>query len=392
MKRTYNAWWFLLVCYSLFLFYTIHLSSSVLNVLKKDSTFVTKEISQIYANTTYGRKVWINLYGLSQRIIGKDVIENFTLCRNSYGKIISPVASMEQTEIDNAAENIKIVYHFLEEKNIPVYYITSLLPISNEEKLPGGMVDYSHENAVRLQKAIGDIQIPIIDLRAGERIGEIQENARFYRTDHHWSMEACYASYAEIINRLEQELGWDLSNKGAYVNLENYYKLNNEKSFLGSYGVKMGEWYTKMDDFVCFIPNWNTEFSFEAYGSIERDGTEEMICRKTGDFLTAMMDIDRIEDKDYYNKFMAFSNGYNVENRVINELPLNDRKLLLISHSYGRPLTQYLALSFKEVRNLDPQLGRYNKNYLQYIEDYKPDLVLILTEFEGGIYFPITVE
>lgn len=90
--------------------------------------------------------------------------------------------------------------------------------------------------------------------------------------------------------------------------------------------------------------------------------------------------------------FLLFSNGYNVENRVINKMALNDYKLLLISHSYGRPLTQYLALSFREVRNLDPQVGRYNKNYLQYIDEYEPDLVLILTEFEGGIYFTITVE
>lgn len=363
-----------------------------MDVLTKNSMFLTNELSQLYSNTECGRRVWINLYGFSQRMMGKDVIENFTLCRNSHGKIISPKAYIGQVEIDNAVENIKIVYQYLEQKNIPVYYITSLLPISNDEKLPKGMVDYSHENAVRLQNAIESIQIPIIDLRTGEKIEKIPEEDRFYRTDHHWSLEACYASYAEIMDRLEYDLGWKLTNGGAYINSDNYHTLINYKSFLGSYGVKMGEWYTKMDDFVCFIPKWKTDFSFEAYGSIEYYGTDEMICRKEGDFLTALMDESRIEDKDYYNKFLAFLNGYDVENRVINKLALNNRKLLLISHSYGRPLTQYLALSFREVRTLDPQVGRYNKNYLQYIENYEPDLVLILTEFEGGIYFPITVE
>ncbi len=392
MKKSYNAWWFLLVCYTFFMFYSIHLSSDVMDVLKKKSVFVTNEISELYSNTEHGRRVWINLYGFSQRVFGKDIIENFTLYRNSYGKIVSPKDRMAQEEIVSGAENIKTIYQYLKGKNIPVYYITSLLPISNDEKLPRGIADYSHENAMRLQEAIESIQIPIIDLRTGERIKEIPGNARFYRTDHHWSLEACFASYVEIVNRLEQDLAWNLSNNGEYFNLDNYQVLIDEKSFLGSYGVKMGEWYTKMDDFVCFIPKWDTDFLFEAYGNIGEHGTDETICRKTGDFLTAMMDKNRMENKGYYNKFMAFSNGYDVENRVVNNRALNDRKLLLIFHSYGRPLTQYLALSFKEVRHLDPQAGRYNKNYLQYIESYEPDVVLILTEFEGGIYFQITVE
>lgn len=55
--------------------------------------------------------------------------------------------------------------------------------------------------------------------------------------------------------------------------------------------------------------------------------------------------------------------------------------VLLISHSYGRPYVQYLSLCFGEVRNLDPQEGRYNENYLQYMEEYRPDLVNIMTKF-----------
>lgn len=41
-------------------------------------------------------------------------------------------------------------------------------------------------------------------------------------------------------------------------------------------------------------------------------------------------------------------------------------------------MTQYLSLSFSEVRYLDPQDGRYNDNYLTYINDYKPDIVIVM--------------
>lgn len=384
MKKTYNAWCFLIFIYIFFLYYSVYLGHDILDVLKHGNVEVMgQEIGQLYSSTDYARKKWINIYGLSQRLLGKDIIDDFSLYRTSYGKIISPRAYVEQDKADNAVNNIEVLYRYLEQQNIPVYYITSLLPISDNEKLPVGMGDYSHENADMLLNALNEIRIPVIDLRTSSKICEIPENTRFYKTDHHWRLETCYAAYVEIIERLEKDLGWNLSNDGMFISSENYNKLVKENCFLGSYGVKMGEWYIGKDDFVCLIPKWETDFSFEAYGSVAAYGTDDMIMKKEGDFTSALMDMGRVEDDDYYNKFFAFSNGYNIENRVINNMAKNDYKLLLISHSYGRPLTQYLSLSFKEVRNLDPQEGRYNKNYLEYIDEFKPDLVLVLTEFEG---------
>ena len=66
----------------------------------------------------------------------------------------------------------------------------------------------------------------------------------------------------------------------------------------------------------------------------------------------------------------------------MNWMAENELKVLLISHSYGRPFTQYLSLCFRETRYLDPQKGRYNDNCLKYIDEYGPDLVLVMTEFE----------
>ena len=63
----------------------------------------------------------------------------------------------------------------------------------------------------------------------------------------------------------------------------------------------------------------------------------------------------------------------------------DEGKLLIISHSYGRPLAQYLALNYHEVRQIDPQEGRFNGNILTYIDGYSPDAVLFLIEFEGEI-------
>lgn len=97
-------------------------------------------------------------------------------------------------------------------------------------------------------------------------------------------------------------------------------------------------------------------------------------------------------DDEYNNKYNAFSNQGSVENRFINHSSLNDKKVLLISHSYGRPLSMYLSLCFGELRNIDLQEGRFTGDICAYIEEYNPDLVIVMTECEGVIAGKITVE
>ena len=280
-----------------------------------------------------------------------------------------------------------LYFSYCEDANISVYYITSILPIADESDLPKGVNDYSHSNVEKLSKYLQEYDIPIINIRDKENIKSINKEDLFYRTDHHWTMETCFSAFQDIIWQLDDELNWKLDANGKYTDLNNYDKIVKKKSFLGSYGVKVGEYYAGMDDFVIYNTKFDSDMVFQSY-----DAKHKLLTEKRGDFYYSMMDGAIIDDNDYYNKYNAFSNNGYVENRVINNLAENDKKVLLISHSYGRPLTQYLGLCFREVRNLDPQEGRYNDNYLAYIEEYNPDLVLIMTEFEGEILCPIPVE
>lgn len=66
--------------------------------------------------------------------------------------------------------------------------------------------------------------------------------------------------------------------------------------------------------------------------------------------------------------------------------------MLLISHSYGRPLSMYLSLCFSELRHIDLQDGRFTGDVVAYIEEYNPDLVIVMTECEGAIAGKITME
>ena len=45
----------------------------------------------------------------------------------------------------------------------------------------------------------------------------------------------------------------------------------------------------------------------------------------------------------------------------------------------------YLSLNFSEVVNLDPQKGRYEGSYIDFIDTFEPDIVLLQVEIEGEI-------
>lgn len=344
-----------------------------------------QEIDGYYMAEIPGRWHFIELYGAVQNILGRETIEDFTLVKTSYGKIEQLQEEQSEEEIIAFADNMEEFYSYVTEKEIPMFYLTSILPVVDSSDLPAGIEEFSHENAQKLLTELELREIPIINLREADAIKDIEKADLFYKTDHHWSMETCYQAFVETIREVNLRLDKGLDLKGIYTNLENYHILLKENCFLGSYGVKVGGYYAGKDDFSVYIPKFTTDFSFQAY-----QRNHDLYEEKRGSFGNVFLDMSLIENDEYFNKYNSFLRGSTIETRIVNYLSDNNLKVLLISHSYGRPFISYLSLCFRETRHLDPQDGRYNDSYLEYIDYYNPDLVLILTEFEGrGIGIPL---
>lgn len=343
-------------------------------------------VDEYFADGIPHQEEWIQTYGWVQRVLGKRAIENFTLFKNNYGKIVCPRSEKSSGEIAAKAQEVMPIFGYLEERGIPYYYMTSLLPIADEQDLPMGVEDDSGENADALLGELQSAGISVFDLRKQSEITAIDKEHLFYKTDHHWSMQGCFAAFQAIIRRMERDYAWELDAE-KWADLQNYHEYIVKEGFLGSYGVKLGKHYSPKEDFDVYLPDGENEFLFQAYNQ-----NHELIQEKEGDFSNALMDWTLLEDADYNNKYNAFLNTSSVESRILNESAGNDKRLLLIAHSYGRPLAQYLGLCFGEVRMLDPQEGRFEGDYLQYIEEYQPDMVLFLIEFEGEIIGNYRVE
>ena len=206
----------------------------------------------------------------------------------------------------------------------------------------------------------------------------------FYITDHHWSGDSCFHAWLALEEWFE--------NSGVLPTEDIYGPEEFEREvipdcFLGSYGVKVGKYYAGKDDYVYYNPLFQPEVLFKQY-----DADETLVNEMSGSWVSTLMDQGILSNKNYNNKYNASLRGFAYINEIVNEQTNNSKKLLVISHSYGRPLVQYLALNFREVRQIDPQSGRFNGNLAEYIDNYRPDYVIFLVEFEGEVVGEFKVE
>ena len=337
--------------------------------VNKVSTTNIRESIESYFTDIQNRERYIELYGAMQRLLGKRQIENFTIYKNNYGRLVMPRSELSNDEIHAKVEELGSVFQHLDEMKIPYLYIESPLPIKSEEELPYGVQDYSSANAKKLHKMISNITT----LNVTGSIN-VSNQDMFYRTDHHWSGDASFETYKAVEEWLLKE-NIISSRRG-----DSKFERIAVSGFLGSYGIKAGHIYAGTDDYVYYLPKFRTNFIYEG-----KDVGDMVTNVQQGEWDSALIDRSILENSDYYNKYNAILWGNSGENRIINVDDTNGKKLLIISHSYGRPLAAYLALDLHETRQIDPQEGRFEGNYIEYIDEYNPDAVLFLCEFEGEI-------
>ena len=348
----------LIICFGFFHFCTGIIRSERIN----------RQSIEPFSQPSIIREQIIDLYGGIQQLIGKRQIENFTIVRNNYFGLVAPKTEIARQRMEIKIAEIETIWNYLRSENIQFLYIKPPLPIANNDDLPYGVKDYSKINASSLHTYLSDIQT--IDLAKHTKLSK---ESVFYRTDHHWSGDASFEAYLILSEWMVRN---NVINSG-YSRDE--FEKHTIEGFLGSYGVKVGKYYNGLDSYVFYQPVFPTMLEFNMC-----DINGKVLETHCGEWYDALMDNRILTDSNYKNKYNAALWGNSGINQIINKNRENG-KLLLISHSYGRPLAQYLSLNFHEVRQIDPQEGRFNGDYISYIRDFKPDFVVFLCEFEGEL-------
>ena len=327
-----------------------------------------KGAENLFNSQFSNKSFYIDLNSLFLKAINKHEMNGVTRDNSDHLHIVN-TGIPDTLTIKKDSQSILTLFEYARKNNIKFIFVQAPAKvIEGQTVLPVGIRDSTNEIYDLWRGIMAENQIPVVDLRES-----LKDSIDFYKTDHHWTTTTSMHAAESIIESLNANYNSGITPYWTPSNGPQYKKMVWAKSFLGSYGIKVGRFfYSGKDDFEMYVPTFKTNIEYTHYmnGKIEK--------KKIGSFEKAFLDYEILDDPNYKNKYNACLFGGYVENVIINHYAANNTKVLLVTDSFGRSMSQYLSLYFKELRYLDPQKGRYNDSYIKYMDRYKPEIVIVM--------------
>jgi hypothetical protein len=327
---------------------------------------------------------YINLFGLVQRVNGvRCVFEEdpeLKVVKLDNGALT--YVTQKENDLPEKAANVAEFKNSLAEKGIPLMYVQCPFKVQkNNPGLPCGVSDYSNENAdnfIAELKKRGVDSLDLRDLFPGEQAGK---NPAFFKTDHHWLPQTALLAAGELGKKLNTAYGFNMDLN--LLEAEKFKTETHEDIFLGSIGRRVGRYYAGTDDFPLILPEYDTHFSCEF---IKKDTPA---IKRTGSFEEVWIFREHLK-KDYFNvnSYAVYAGGGgSLIHCRSHKIP--GKKILMLRDSFGDTLGLFLSLAAGgEITMID--LRYHTGSVKEYIEEFKPDLVLIAycpTAFKQQYFF-----
>ena len=320
----------------------------------------------------YKRQDFVEMYGLAQRVMDKDVITDYnygSLYKTSYGQTTFAVIDRYVEDSCTAAGQLA---NELLTAGMDFLYVQLPFKLPGNEyggnaQLPANVTDYSNKNADDFVAGLSKAGVDVYDLRDDFWSLDMSQNELFFNTDHHWTIEGAFAATGLLAEHLNEN--YDMQIPKSLYSKDNFDFEKYENYFLGSMGRRVGRLYGGVDDFTLITPKFDTDITLrqiEGYGESETSGT----------FEEAVLEMDYITNPDITTNRYAVYHGDYQELRFTNHLAENDKKILIIKDSFGIPVYSFLSLGVSEVRAIDMRL--FEQNVAEYAKEYDPDLVIVM--------------
>jgi hypothetical protein len=281
---------------------------------------------------------------------------------------------MPKTDISQNLKTLKnVILHFKNKKYNTAFVMVPSSVVKGKTKLPSGIADYQNTSADKALAGLKSAGIKTLDLRSEFIKNYLDPQRVFFNTDHHWKIPHCFYAAKIISKYLNTAFKLNLDPKKVYTNYDNYTATKYVKSYSGSFMRIAGKSFVgPPDDFISVIPKYKTNYRLRCYtnkGKIQyTNGGKKMDY--SGPFTSTLYDGRKT--------YTGYFKGGLTELIVNNYSTTNKLKCMVIGTSMGRGASAFLAQYFKELRFVDSQSGRFSKNLYNYVDSYKPDVVLFV--------------
>ncbi len=328
-------------------------------------------------NQVIGKYGFIDLFGVVQKLLGKQEMNDFEVVRDQQGflhytyfangpkdtkKLIEELVAF-RNGIEN--EKTKFVYIMSPDKCIPGYTTFAKgLPYS-----------YANEMADQFLMQAKQKKITTIDFRKKIKSSGIGYDKLFYKTDHHWKIETAFWAFQCLLGELQRMYQFPVENYTEVIDINNYNQITYKNSFIGSMGRKSGVYYSGVDDFTLIYPKFVTDYAYYARtrtDKIETFGTFDQALLCMLPFHTQSSKYDAMQDK--YSSYLYGNQGIaHIQNKRV-----KGAKVLIVKDSFMLPVASFLSTVCSDVYLVD--IRYYEKNVLEYVNSIK-DLDYIFVSY-----------
>ena len=334
-----------------------------------------KKIDRISTENLLYHNEMMDVNSVKENLLGTRVIfkDDATVVKMDSGSLSSQSKKIDTKEIKKTVEAINRLKS-VSEKNGAKFLYCATPTKTQYEKSPENIDNFAEDNYQSFLKQMNAAQIPYIDFKQELDNSNIESDSIYYFTDHHWKVNSGFFATGALCKELNSRYGFSYDEK--YTDLSNYNIQSYSNLFLGSFGKKVGTYFTwhGADDFELITPNFETNMTEEQPFKNEK---------RNGKFEDTVLFMDNME-KDYYgiNTYATYSGGDFRLQIMKNNLNPNGKKILLIRDSFACVVAPFLALQTSELhicdmRNYESYVGD-KLNAEEYIKQIKPDYVIVL--------------
>lgn len=253
------------------------------------------------------------------------------------------------------ADNVFDFKSYCEEKGVAYIFVLAPYKIkSSDSVLFGGLKDYHNDNADQLLMELDKRNISYLDSR--DLLNNQAETWYdfFYRTDHHWNVDAAYLVYLWLENYIHDKTGETV--KKCLLDKKEYDFVSYSESFLGSYGKRTGRVFSGFDDFSYMIPRSDVTI-------------KNVVTGESGSFKDICINVDKTKTAtSCYSLFGGISGVSEYENNSAQ----NDLRVLIGGDSFVLPIMPFIEVSYRNVKT-QYSAPCFTK---KMIDDWKPNVVI----------------
>ncbi len=269
------------------------------------------------------RTAWIQVKGLSDRILGKTESNNIFLSKKGY--LMENFISANPEDYDALTACLK---KFAEnESELKQYMLIAPTAVNIYRELLPAFAQAGDQDAFldQLKADVQETGIEFVDVREAFRSAE--DTQLYYKTDHHWTTDGAYLAYKQFA----KAAGLENSDAG-------YERMLITDSFSGTMSASSGFRMWEKEGIYIYLPE-NSEVQYAVNYVSE--------ARKSASFY----ETEQLEKRDKYAVFM----GGNHPLIKISTTAGTGRVLLILKDSYANCFVPFLTGHYDKILMVDPR-------------------------------------